>query len=342
MKRILVDGSFIGKRVTGVQRFNWEVLKELSAIPDLKIYVAVAKDVQLDNFKIGNVEIIREGKKNNKYWQLFTLKKISKKLKTPVLGMSNFTPLFKRDYVVLHDVTYLDKQGKNRFFWSLVYKILVGFRFHKHKKVFTVSQFSKNRMLFHYKKLKEEQVVVVGNGGGHWQDVGIEKPELKNIENYFLSVGSTTNNKNFDYIISLAEHNKDKNFIVVGRIDGEYGERTKNVSNIEFTGYISNENLHYLYKNCNGLILPSFYEGFGLPPLEALNCGCRCIAVSDIEVFKEVYGKVANFFDPYDYENTVNLDELKKATEEDAVATMDKYCWKNVARIIYDNLEEVK
>ncbi len=340
MKTIVVDGSFIGKRVTGVQRFNWEVLRELAKFEDLKIYVAVAEDVNVGSLDIPRVEVVKRGKKNNKKWQLFTLKKIADKLKAPVLGMSNFSPLFKKSYVVLHDVTFLDKQGKSNRLWSLAYRILVSFGISKHKKVFTVSEFSKSRILYHYKKLKEEQVVVVGNGGGHWLCVGDEKPDIDLEDGYFLSVGSTTNNKNFDYVISLAKHNPDKKFIVVGRLDGEYTKKTEELHNIIFTGYISNENLHYLYNHCNGFILPSFYEGFGLPPLEALNCGCRILAVSDIPVFKEVYGPVANFFDPYDYENTVDLDSLNRATEEQAREVMEKYSWANVAKTIYENLEE--
>ena len=58
--------------------------------------------------------------------------------------------------------------------------------------------------------------------------------------------------------------------------------------NIEFTGFISDEELKVRLTQAKILVQPSFYEGFGLPPLQALNCGTNAI-VSDIEVFKEVY-----------------------------------------------------
>lgn len=339
MKKILIDGSFFGKPVTGVQRFCRKTLQELSQIPDLKIYVAVAEDIDTQRFPMQNVEFVRKGKKNNKFWQLITLGRIAKKMKLPVLGMANFTPLFKKDFLVLHDVTFLDKEGKNRFLWSLAYRIFVGFRIRRHKKIFTVSEFSKSRILHHYKKLKNEQVVVVGNGGGGLKGTEEAKPELKHLDDFFLSVGSSSANKNFEYVIHLAEQNPAKNFIVTGKIYTDYTEIAKRLPNVQFTGYLSDEELHYLYSHCNGFILPSLYEGFGLPPLEALSCGCRKIIVSDIPVFREVYGNVANFFDPYDYAHTVSLENLKSAGEAETEQVLRKYSWENTARIIYENLE---
>lgn len=339
MKKIIVDGSFIEKRVTGVGRFSWETLRALSKVSDLKVYLAIPEstDEKLCNFE--NIEIIKEGKKNNKFWQFFTLKKISRRLKAPLLCTANFSPLFQKDYVVLHDVTFLDREGKNRFLWSLFYRIFIGFNISKHKTIFTVSDFSKKRILEHYKKVKSEQVVVLGNGGEHLKVLS-EEPFEHNFDNFFLSVGSTTNNKNFDYIIALAKNNPNRNFIVVGRIDGDYRERVKSLTNILFTGYLENSKLIFLYRTCRGFILPSFYEGFGIPPLEALNCGCKCLLLSDIEVFHEVYGDAANYFDPYDYENTIDLENLKEASEEEIERITRKYSWENIARVICEHITE--
>ena len=342
MKEILIDGSFLGKKITGVQRFNWETLRRLAQIPDLKIYVAVPRDISLDHFDIPGVEFVREGKKNNKFWQLITLGRIARKRKLPLLCMSNFSPLFRKDYVVLHDVTYLDKEGRNDRFWAWIYRVLIGFRFHRHRLIFTVSEFSRSRILYHYPKVKKEQVVVVGNGGDHWRDVGVKKPDMEHLDAYYLAVGSTSANKNFGYIIRLAERNPDKQFLVVGRIDGPWRERSEGVPNMTFTGYLQNEELKYLYLHTKGMIQPSFYEGFGLPALEALNCGCRILALADIPTFREVYAPVANFFDPYDEEHLVDLDALRPASEEAAEKILSTYNWENVAATIYAHVEEKK
>ena len=139
MKNILIDGSFVEKNVTGVQRFCWEILKNIVKYEDMKFYILIPKSTDIKKLDgISNLEIIQEGKKNNKYFQFHTLSKVAKRLKADVLCMSNFTPMFKKDYLVLHDVTFLDKDGHNRFLWALAYRFFVGFRFNKHKYRITI------------------------------------------------------------------------------------------------------------------------------------------------------------------------------------------------------------
>ncbi|MDE5566473.1 MAG: glycosyltransferase, partial [Anaeroplasmataceae bacterium] len=104
--------------------------------------------------------------------------------------------------------------------------------------------------------------------------------------------------------------------------------------------YISNEELAYLYRNCQAFILPSFYEGFGLPPLEALFCGCKNLILSDIPVFREIYGEVANFFNPLDYENTFDLSTLKPVSEENIKKVLQKYTWENAAKKIVQEMRQ--
>ena len=67
--------------------------------------------------------------------------------------------------------------------------------------------------------------------------------------------------------------------------------------NIVFTGYLADEDLCALYSSCAALIYPSVYEGFGLPPLEAMACGAPVIC-SDIPAIKEVVGVAAQFVSP--------------------------------------------
>ncbi len=65
-----------------------------------------------------------------------------------------------------------------------------------------------------------------------------------------------------------------------------------------FTGKVEDDEIKALYMNAIAFVFPSLYEGFGIPPLEAMECGCP-VAVSDIDVLHEVCGDAALYFDPH-------------------------------------------
>lgn len=335
MQKILIDGSFVDKKVTGVQRFCWEVFSELYKQAKDYIAIAIPKSVDVNLLKDYDCEIIQYGNKNNKIWQFFTLGKIAKRYKYNLLCMSNLDPLFKKDYLVLHDVTFLEKEGNNNKLWALKYKIFVSLNIYKHKKIFTVSNFSKSRILNYYPKLKEEDVIVCGNG---YSQLSNEQSTLK-YKDFFLSVGSSSNNKNFKYILELAKANPNSQFIITGKIYGDFFEQANKIKNLKMLGYVSNTDLKYLYKNCNAFILPSTYEGYGLPPLEAVSCGCKKLFLSNIPPFKEIYGDVATFFEPLEYDKLVNLESGFKISEENAKILLSKNNWTRTAKIILEGVD---
>lgn len=75
---------------------------------------------------------------------------------------------------------------------------------------------------------------------------------------------------------------------------------------IHFTGFVSNEELKNYYHYADLFAFPSLYEGFGLPPLEAMSAGCRNIAVSDIPVLHEIYGDHVSYFEPENVPSIAN------------------------------------
>ena len=97
----------------------------------------------------------------------------------------------------------------------------------------------------------------------------------------------------------------------------------------------SNEALKSLYKHAYALMLLSKFEGFGIPPLEALLNGTKTIILSDIEVFHEIYGDKANYI----INNEIDLNNLKMADEEYINELVNKYNWSRVSSNILDILK---
>ncbi len=103
-----------------------------------------------------------------------------------------------------------------------------------------------------------------------------------------------------------------------------------------FTGKINDEELKYLYKNCSLFTYLSIYEGFGLPPLEALSYGINCI-VSNTSSIPEVVGNNAIKVNPFD-ENLIEqsiIKEIIKPTNINASDWLKNFSWVKCARDTY-------
>ncbi|MCL4352862.1 glycosyltransferase family 4 protein, partial [Patescibacteria group bacterium] len=126
---------------------------------------------------------------------------------------------------------------------------------------------------------------------------------------YFLYVGNAYPHKNLKRLLlafqKIKNTNKDLKLVFVGREDYFYKRLKINVhkmgfnKDVVFAGWVSNQELFYLYKNAIAAIVPSLMEGFGLPALEAMASGCLVLA-SDTPSLKEICKDAAIYFDPYD------------------------------------------
>lgn len=80
-------------------------------------------------------------------------------------------------------------------------------------------------------------------------------------------------------------------------------------------------------------MFPSFYEGFGIPPLEAISAGAKCIIVSDIEVMHEIYGNGTCYINPFNYEYDLKtlLENFESKSYQSNLVILKKYSWKSSA-----------
>jgi glycosyltransferase involved in cell wall biosynthesis len=116
---------------------------------------------------------------------------------------------------------------------------------------------------------------------------------------------------------------------------------------IHFCGFVSDHELLQLYNACDLFVFPSFYEGFGLPALEAMACG-RAVACSGTSAVPEVVDGAAILFDPYAPDEIARamadilLDsELRGRMERLGLMRAAKFSWRNTARQTLDVYGEV-
>jgi glycosyltransferase involved in cell wall biosynthesis len=138
---------------------------------------------------------------------------------------------------------------------------------------------------------------------------GIPRQESSHQSPYILFVGNVKPHKNLRLLVKafkLISNKIPHNLIIVGKKDGFISgdEQVKKDSlelgqRIIFSGYIDDQNLKQYVANAAALVFPSLYEGFGLPPIEAMAAGCPVI-LSDIASLREICGDAGLYFDPRD------------------------------------------
>lgn len=203
-------------------------------------------------------------------------------------------------YSTIHDVVFLDIKGLASPFGNFIRKLMYLRAIDYSKAVFTVSEFSKERIL---KRLHCKKPVFVGyNGISNWITKQNTAENSSGKENTVLFVGNIKKHKGLSVLLSaflkVQKQLPGIKLVIVGNSenfrtgDEETLQKIKAVpdGSISFTGKISNEDLVKQYKKAKLLVQPSFYEGFGIPPLEALYCKTNVI-LSDIPVFKELYSR---------------------------------------------------
>ena len=333
MKKIVINGRFLTQQITGVQRVAHELVRELDNLAkekNIEVIILTPKNIIFENL-YKNIKIKKVGFLKGHLWEQIELPFYVLKEKGILLNLCNTAPIINTGIVDIHDISF---KVNPEFFskkFSLAYKILIWILVRTSKKILTVSEFSKQEITKYY-KVPEEKIEVIYNSWEHIlrieQDMSILKKFNLEKKNFYLAVSSVAPNKNFKYIIELAKLYPEKSFVIVGKknikVFGELG--IENLKNLVWCGYVSDEELKALYMTCKGFIYPSFYEGFGLPPLEVMGCGCKNIYVSKTSCLPEIFGDSVVYLNPYKIEKILknNLSLNNKV--------LDNYNWKISAK----------
>lgn len=208
--------------------------------------------------------------------------------------------------------------------------------------VFTDSNYAKGRILHHY-ELNPDKFVVVPCAWQHMLRIGQDDSILGRLDlepgQFFFSLGSRFPYKNFRWVEAAARQNPQYRFVVTGNAMHWEDDGKDAPANVTFTGYLSDGEVKALEAHCRAFLHPSREEGFGIPPMEAMSAGARCI-VSKAASLPEVYGDSVWYIDSTDYDH-IDLDEIMSYSPKDSNEdVLLRYSWERSARIVLDAIEE--
>lgn len=336
-RRVTVNGRFTVHRITGVQRYAWEITRRLGD----RVTLAVPRGRSSGVF--GHL------------WEQVRLPYLSQgsllwsPCGTGPLGMDC-------QVVTVHDLAPLIHPEWFTPVYASWYRWLVPQLCKRVRRVIAVSEFTKQQII-EICDIPENRVVVVPNGVtplNKYTDTTQKPSDLQSkSRRYFLYVGSLEPRKNLKTLLeawNMSRVHRDFQLLIVGAAGSRNVfrrlELPTNLVNVVFLGYVNDEALDELYRNACALLYPSLYEGFGLPVLEAMSRGTP-VMTSRATACAEVAGQAALLVEPTSEESiATGLDRLgyddvlRAELAARGIARSKKFCWDLSAERTWKVLQE--
>lgn len=267
--------------------------------------------------------------------------------------------------VTVHDVSFLEHPEYFTVARRSQLSLTVGRTVKRAARIVTVSEFSRAAILRAYDIAPEKVRVIPNAANPEFRVIGRERAQravearLGFEAPFVLSVGDLQPRKNQIGLIAafaklLTQHPQLKHHLVLTGKETWFTPKVREAartsgfaSRIHFTGFVSDEELLELYNACECFVFPSFYEGFGLPILEAMACG-RAVACSNTSSMPEVADGAGLLFDPHQTGEITRalkdilLDaELRGRLERLGLQRAAGFTWKKSARATLDVYREV-
>ena len=355
MSGIAINGRFLTQGMTGVQRFATEIVAAADALalagdwPAARVlHPAGAREAGLHAFSAEAV-----GARSGQAWEQIDLPRA--RGDDFLVNLGNTAPLFggARQAVVIHDAGAFDTPDSYSFAFRSWYRLLQRRLARSGAKILTVSQFSRTRIALAL-GVDAASIGVLPEGGEHVLRTPADSAVLARHglkpARYALVVGNPAAHKNLSALTAAADALGRHGLVlaVAGAADPAVFRSGGGVAAeaARVLGRVSDAELRALYENALCLIFPSRYEGFGLPPLEAMVCGCPVIAAHAGAV-PEVCGPAALWFDPAQPATLreallrlIEEDGLREGMRAAGLARARDFTWEKAARELLAQLRE--
>ncbi len=342
---VFLNGRFLGRPVTGVERFAGAILGEIDAAltpANAAGFTVLAPQGVARPDWLKNADFKNVGSRSGHAWEQTDLWRASRH--GVLVNLCNSGPILHgRQLTVLHDaLVYRHPENFSRAYGT--FHRMLGRMLAKRANLATVSDFSRQE-LSKLLGVAADGIGLVPNAVDHVLGVAPDLSVLSKFDletrPFFLFVGSPANNKNLSGAIRafIALDRPDVAFVMVGGAASTFAKSLLGdlPSNVVSTGRLTDEEIRALYAKAAALVFPSIYEGFGIPPLEAMAVGCPVIA-SDIPPVREVCRDAVIYFDPFHVasitsamrdvvDGTIDI----SAVRERGLARTRDFSWKNSA-----------
>jgi glycosyltransferase involved in cell wall biosynthesis len=311
--KLFINGRFLSQKLTGVQRYAAEMVKAVDSllVSDRCPPVLRDADWQLlipadasETVGLSRIKIRRIGRLKGHAWDQIDLARTAAGGR--LISLANAGPILHRDQiVVIHDAQVFRRPDFFGWRYLAVHRTMDRL-LARSASIATVSAFSR-RELAAVLGLTPSDIPIFPNSAEHFAatspDLGILDRLGVQPKNYFLFVGSRTKNKNLSVAIEATQllNRPDIPLVIVGGDNSKVFQDNSGESQpgLILAGRLSDSEIAALYAHATAFIFPSLYEGFGVPPLEAMLFGCPVIA-SRADAVVETCGDAAAYFDATD------------------------------------------
>ncbi len=370
-----INARYLQRSMSGIERYTLELVKNLSLIDEKNKYVlffnnhepliALEKKYNFVNYITSIPTKIRFMRI---FWEQFWLAKEIQYNNVDVFhGPSFLAPFSKKcKYTItIHDLSFFKYPESFTMENKLYFKFFLKKSVNNADIIIADSESTKKDIMQYFNILDEKiKVIYLGVGEKYKRITNVAK--LNTIrtkyalpEKFLLFTGVLSPRKNLERTIEAFHHLKKNNFphkfVIVGKKGWLYSPIFEKIKQLDlqdkiiFTDYIDEEDLPYLYNLADLFVLASLYEGFGLPILEAMACGCP-VVTANTSSMPEVAGDATLLVNPLSIEEIKNAMEKiltdKRLREElinKGFEQAKKFSWKNTAEEtlkVYKNLME--
>jgi len=388
--RIGIDARFYGSVGKGLGRYTEKLIEHLEALDQDNDYVVFLRQENFDEYVPKNARFRKVLAQYPWYGfsEQFLFPLLLLHFRLDVVHFPHFNVPFwypKKFIVTIHDLILLHhptlrNTTRSRAFYLLkfaAYRFIIACAIRRATRIITVSRFTEQDILARYPAAcgkiavtyeatdlacpwlpsAREKAVFSRLGLLRGASADVSSKSIRDIlKPYLLYVGNAYPHKNLEALLAVAAAFPTYAFLLVGKEDYFYARLRKvaekqGLQNVIFTGFIDDRELNTLYRFARCYVFPSLYEGFGLPPLEAMTRGVPVLS-SDQGSLPEILGTAARYFDPYaegsfrrELAAILDSETVRQELSDNGYRQAARYSWEKMAAetlALYDRSIENK